>query len=142
MAIELRFVIEGEVQLAAYLGTAANNVKDFRPALQKVSSELLKSFDLNYSSRGSLFGGWAPRTKSYPWPLLEKSGAMRSAFSGAVSRDSVTLSNGVPYFKYHQSNQARTRLPRRTMMKIDAARRTFVIKAFQQHIIDVVRGQK
>lgn len=142
MPTELRFFIEGEVQLSAYLGTAANNVKDFGPALQKSKHELLKSFDLNFSGRGNLFGGWAPRQKNYPWPLLERTGAMRSAFQGVVTASSLTLSNSAPYFGYHQSRESRSRLPRRIMMKIDAARRNFIVKTFQEHIHNVVRGRK
>lgn len=142
MAVRISATLEGEAQLSAYLGIVGTNVRDFRAPLQKISSEMLKTFDLNYSERGALFGGWPARSKSQPWPLLQKTGRMRGAFTRRVSSDTLTLGNDAPYFKYHQSNRLRTRLPRRVMLMVDEARRSFIIKSFQQHLIDALRGGK
>jgi phage gpG-like protein len=140
MGFQLGFELEGERQVSAELGIAADHIKDWRQPLTSVGSELLKAFDLNFASRGQLFGGWAPRTKDYPWPLLEKTGQMRKSFHSQVAGDAVVLGNPTPYFKYHQSNQPRRRLPRRVMMKIDEARRNLIFKIFQAHVIDATRG--
>lgn len=67
---------------------------------------------------------------------------MRGAFTHQVSSDTLTLGNDAPYFGYHQSNKKRTRLPRRVMMMVDASRRSFIVKAFQAHIVGAVRGGK
>jgi phage gpG-like protein len=147
--MELRFEIEGEPQLVGYLGIVAAGVKNFDRPLQSIGSELLKTFDLNFSQRGGLFGGWAARKPQYRagnrvdmWPLLEKSGDLRHGFHSAVSSKAVSVSNEAPYFAYHQSNQPRTHLPRRVMMKLDEARRSFIIKAFQLHIVETLRGRR
>jgi hypothetical protein len=140
VAFRITADIEGERQLDAYLGTVATGIKDFREPLNAIGSELLKTFDLNFQRRGALAGGWARRKDDNPWPLLEKTGAMRSAFRSRTNSDSVTLDNTAPYFRYHQSNQPRTRLPRRVMMFIDEQRRQFIIKRFQRHIVESVRG--
>lgn len=142
MAFRIEATIEGEKQVSAYLGIVAADVKDFRAPLEKISAEMLKTFDLNYRDSGELFGGWAPRRKEQPWPLLEKTGRMRDSFTQQVRSDTLTLGNDAPYFGYHQSNRPRTRLPRRVMMMVDSARRSFIIKTFQAHLIQAVRGGK
>ncbi|MET3349039.1 UNVERIFIED_ORG: phage gpG-like protein [Arthrobacter sp. UYEF1] len=147
--MELRFEIEGEPQLVGYLGVVAEGIKDFGKPLQSIGSELIKTFDLNFAQRGGVFGGWAPRKPQYragnrvdTWPLLEKTGDMRHSFRSDASTTSVSVGNAAPYFAYHQSNQPRARLPRRVMMKVDAARRTFIVKAFQLHIVEALRGRR
>lgn len=149
MPVELRFELEGEPQLVGYLGIVAKGIKSFEKPLQSIGSELLKTFDLNFHQRGGLFGGWAARKPQYKagnrvdtWPLLEKTGDLRQGFHSSATATSVTVNNEAPYFAYHQSNQPRTRLPRRVMMKVDAARRTFIIKAFQLHIVETLRGRR
>ena len=148
MSLHLTFEIQGEKQLSVELGIAADGIKKWDKPLAKVGDTLLKSFDLNFSSRGALFGGWAPRKPQYKagkrvdsWPLLEKTGAMRKGFSSDVTDDYVKLENKLPYFKYHQSNEPRKKIPRRIMMKIDQQRRNEIVKIFQAYIIQVTRGK-
>lgn len=139
--------IEGDQQLSRELGITATRVKDFRRPLRESAAELQKTFQLNFDARGRLFGGWKDRKPVYDhgqrvdtWPLLEKTGRMRKSFFSEVHDDHAVLGNRTPYFKYHQSNKDRTRLPRRVMMMIDDARRRFIIRAFQEHIIESTRG--
>lgn len=131
-------VIQGDKELSVELGIKADHIKDFSKPLKESADELMKSFQLNFDSEGGLFesGGWVPRKQNYSWPILQKTGAMRGSFAAEVSSDTATLTNWAPYFKYHQSNQPRKKLPRRIMMKIDEERRNFIIKAFQRHIIE------
>lgn len=143
MSVEIQFEIEGETQLAAVLGATANGIKDWGRPLARISTEMLKSFDMNFTSNGGLFqpGGWAARKRRYPWPLLEKTGHLRGAFRARQTTDAVAFSNEVTYFKYHQSSEPRTSaLPRRILMKIDEERRRFIIRQFQQHIVEAGRG--
>lgn len=141
MPVQLQFEIEGEVQLSRRLLIAAEGVKTFDEPLENISKEVLRSFDENFDSRGSLFGGWAPRASTYKadWPLLEKSGDLRSGFDAAFTSQSVTFGNAIPYFKYHQSKQARSKLPRRVMMKLDQQRKNYIIKEFQKYLIKITR---
>lgn len=143
MPVTLEFTIEGERQVARRLEIAADGVKDFSEPLGEVDKEVMHSVDLNYGARGALFGGWRPRTKSYPWPLLEQTGTMRSSFVSKQDSTSVTFGNTDWKFPYHQSNKSRSKIPRRVMLKIDNIRRNFIIKAFQRYIIEVTgRGTR
>lgn len=143
MAVRLQFEIEGEKQVSAVLGIAADKVKDFREPMGKIAANLDKTWQQNFSSRGALFhtGGWPPRKSGGSWPLLEKTGRMRASFRDRVHKDYVVLWNDAPYFMYHQSNQPRSRLPRRIMMKIDQERRNMIFKTIQEYIVRVTRGR-
>lgn len=137
MGVTLSFEIEGEKQISVELGIMADHVRDWEPPLKEAESLLLKSFDLNFDSRGKLFqGGWPKRKLNKPWPLLEKTGEMRKSFEGAISGDSLEIGNTSKYFKFHQSKQPHRVIPRRIMMKIDDPRRIAIIKAFQAYILD------
>lgn len=140
MGLILSVSIEGEKQLSQELLISASHIKDWRTPLSQSTTTLLKSFQMNFDVRGRMFGGWEPRKKSQPWPLLENTGRMRGGFRSTIGRDQAVIENNVPYFKYHQSNQSRSRLPRRVMMMIDEQRRNDVVKIFQRHIIESTRG--
>lgn len=131
--------IEGEQQLQRRLGIVADGVEDFSPPLENISDELLHSVDENFSQRGSLFGGWPPRKVEQPWPLLEKSGELRGGFVSAVKSDYLEIGNFVSYFKFHQSNKPRARLPRRVMLKIDQQRKIYITKAFQEYLVGLIQ---
>ena len=140
MPVNLEFEIEGEVQFARRLLIADAGVSDLSAPMAKIGSELRNSFDQNFSARGALFGGWPPRKKDKPWPLMERSGTLRKGFRDKVGSDFVVLFNETPYFKYHQSNKPRKRLPRRVMMLIDQERKQYIQKAVQEHITKIIRG--
>lgn len=138
--LEIRAEIEGEKQVSAYLGTVAGGIKQWRSPLQKIAGEMHKAYQMNFDSRGALYGGWAPRKQTKPWPLLEKTGRLRKGYYDQLQgSDTLVIGNRTAYFGYHQSNQPRSRLPRRIMLKIDEARRNFIFKAFQEHIVNVLR---
>lgn len=146
---QIQATIEGEEQMNTVLGLAARGLSDFSRPLQQVNSLLLHTFDLNFDSRGALFGGWQERKPQFgpggvrvdTWPLLEKTGAMRSQFrSDFQGQNSLTITNGASYFKYHQSNQPRKRLPRRIMMMLDKERIDSIVKIFQEYISTVARS--
>ncbi len=136
--LNLTFSIEGEVQFSRTLMVAAEGIKHFDKPLEAIGKELLSSFQLNFDVRGGLFGSWQPAAKDYGHPLLEDTGTMRGNFGSVVEQNQVTLFNTTPYFPYHQSNQARSKLPRRVMMLIDNERRTFIVKSFQNYIRELV----
>lgn len=141
MAVELSVTLEGEQQLSRKLLIIADGLNDFSEPLRSIEGELAKSFQENFDARGGLFqtGGWAPRKDKNPWPILERTGAMRQNFKSEMQPTFVRFYNPTSYFKYHQSNQPRTKLPRRVMMKIDQQRKTFVVKAFQAYIVALTR---
>lgn len=137
--IELKVDIEGEKQLSRRLMIIPKNIGNFKKPLFRIGGEVRGSIDTNFSGRGSLFGRWVPRKDNKPHPLLEKTGKMRSNFKQNLGPYYVEIYNPTPYFKYHQSNKPRKKLPRRVMMKIDNIRRSFIQKEFQRHIIESMR---
>jgi phage gpG-like protein len=148
MAFQLSFSIEGDKQFSRRLHIVTDGVSDFTNPLKQVSTELHKTFQLNFSQRGGLFGGWPERTPQFKkgqrtdtWPLLEKTGVMRKSFLTSSTKTKIELTNSAEYFKYHQSNQPRKRIPRRVMMKIDQDRKTFIVKTFQEYLIVLMRSR-
>ncbi len=136
--IELNVTIEGEKQLSRRLLTIPKNISDFKKPLFRIGGEVRGSIDTNFSGRGSLFGRWVPRKDNKPHPLLEKTGKMRRGFRQNIGPSYVEIYNPTPYFKYHQSNKPRKKLPRRVMMKIDRIRQQFIQKEFQKHVADSI----
>jgi phage gpG-like protein len=145
--LQLDFQVEGAEKVSRTLGITASAVRSFKEPLSAISRDLLKTFDMNFSARGALYGGWAPRKPQYRggqridnWPLMEKTGRMRKSFKSKVSRTSVELFNPTPYFVCHQTNRRRSgRLPRRAMMKLRRQDADMVVKEFQKYLIKLAR---
>lgn len=142
MPVLLEAEIEGEKQLSRRLLVVSEGISDWKEPLQNIAGELHNAIESNFDSRGGLFGGWQPAAHDYGHPLLEDSGEMRGNFQDELGSDFVKISNPTPYFPYHQSNQPRSRLPRRVMMKLDQQRKVFIQKAFQEHIVTTIRNSK
>lgn len=139
--IELSVQLEGEKQLSRRLLNIPNDIGNFKRPLFRIGAEVRGSIDVNFSSRGTLFGAkWAPRKDNLPHPILEKSTRMRRNFKQNLGTNYIEIYNPTPYFKYHQSNKPRRKLPRRMMMKIDRDRQIFIQKEFQRHIMEAMRS--
>jgi phage gpG-like protein len=144
--LDLTFSIEGDKQVSRRLMIVADGVTDFTQPLHSIGGELNKTFQLNFDAEGGLFGGWPERVPQYKngqrvdtWPILQKTGRMRQGFQQNVGKVTLVIFNPVEYFKYHQSNKPRRRLPRRVMMKIDNERADYIVKAFQAYIVGLMR---
>ena len=137
--VELNIDIEGDTELSRKLLTTPGNLDNLSGVFYRIGNEVRRSIDSNYSSRGSLFGSkWVKRKDNLSHPLLEKSKRMRGNFRQSLGSDYVEIYNPTSYFKYHQSNQARKKIPRRVMMKIDKERKVFIVKEFQKHITSTI----
>lgn len=139
---QMSFEIEGEKQISAELGIAVDMLQDFSEPMDKAADIMMDAVEDNFNKRGGRFGGWAPRKDTLSHPLLEKSGEMRDSFYKQSTSDYAMVGNDDPKFGFHQSNQPRTRLPRRVMLQIDARMRDEIFKAFQAYIVKALRGQK
>jgi phage gpG-like protein len=138
--ITLNVSLEGEKQLSRRLMTIPNDIDNWKIPLFRIGGEVRGAIDKNFSSRGALFGArWQPRKDNLPHPLLEKTTTMRRNFKQSLGPDYIEIFNPTPYFKYHQSNKPRRKIPRRVMMKIDDERKRFIQREFQKHINDALR---
>lgn len=145
MGFQLEWDIEGEKQLSRKLQIDASAIKDFRKPFTTAANSLKKIFEQDvFQTQGAVIGEkWArlsPYTVAqkarlgFPLQPLVRTGFMRGAFKTAVSSDQAVIYNDAEYFKYHQSNRPRTRLPRRVMMKLGLNQREMVVKVFHEFI--------
>lgn len=137
--MEIRFTLEGEAEVARRFRGINADLKDFRPEFQK-SANYLKDFFSGevFDTRGAVIGKpWKPTGN--PWPILERSGKMRRSFKTKAGSKSAEVWNATTYFKYHQSNKPRRKLPRRIMMKLDNQRRQQIVKFFHESIVKTLR---
>lgn len=139
--IELKATIEGDKELSRKLSRIPSKLDDFQKPLGISGIEVRRSVDENFKGRGRLFGKWKKRKDSKSHPLLEKTGKMRHAFKQTLGPGYVEIFNPTPYFKFHQSNKPRKRIPRRVMLKIDNIRKVFIQKEFQRFIQQSLKGR-
>lgn len=136
--------IEGEKQLSRRLLLVASRVKDWTPAFKETAETLKNVFqnDVFQSEGGAIQERWSPlkkayalqKAKKYPGKgILEATGRMRAGFQTLWRADMAQVWNKIDYFKYHQSNQPRSHLPRRVMMKLGNAQRVVVVKIFHTY---------
>lgn len=151
MAFNISWTIEGEKQISRNLLLLAGRVKDWTPAFAETAYELKNIFSgpVFDSEGGVIDEHWAPLSKAYAYRkakkfpgkgILEATGKMRSGFLTLWRPDMAAVWNETEYFKYHQSNAPRAKLPRRVMMKLAAAQREMVVKIFHTHFSSVVHG--
>lgn len=110
--------------------------------LLKAKDYVLKETDKQFTTKGSNLGTpWKSRTKSYSWPILDKTGKMRKGFrfKPTSPKDRITIYNIIDYFKYHQSARARQKLPRRQMLVVNNQIKKGVKKVFQNYLKTALR---
>ena len=149
MAFAISWSIEGDKQLSRNLLVMANRVKDWTPAFAETAYSLKSIFseDVFQSEGGAIEESWAPLSKAYAlrkarmYPgkgILERTGDMKNGFMTLVRPDMAQVWNKVEYFKYHQSNQPRSHLPRRVMMKLAENQREMVVKIFHTYFQEMI----
>lgn len=87
------------------LGDLQGNLSNFRPALEDIKDMQMDEIDSQYSSEGSNILGnkWTKRTKDYSWPILNKTGRMKTSHVvQSLTNTQLVITNKIPYFKYHQ----------------------------------------
>ncbi len=145
MAFQFSYTIEGDKQFSRRLRGLETDLKDFRKPLKRIADQLKTVFsdDVFRTQGGAVNESWprlSPYTlamkakKGYPSAPLIATGAMQKGFRTIVTSDQATIYNVVPYFKYHQSNKPRKRLPRRVMMKLGNQQRELIQKEFIKYI--------
>ena len=135
--MQITFEIDGAKELSAELGLKAGKLKDYRKPMQKIGTNLVKTFKDNITTGGSTLGvAWPPRKKDQPWPMLMKTGKLHGGFTAKAGKDEVVVGNPVPYFVFHQ--RGTRHLPKRVMMKLDQERKTMIIKEIQKYVSETV----
>lgn len=128
-SLELDLEIKGVKEVTKMLTNVGLDVRDLKGAMADVGDHAKKYFGGQvFASRGGVLGQTWPRlspsyaarkAKRYPGrPVLVRTGLMQRSFTSTPSNMSVTIGNDAPWFKYHQSSAARTKIPRRVMIGI------------------------
>jgi len=141
----LEWSVEGEKQISRVLIGMASNLKDYTRPFRQSADHLTRIFSEDvFDTQGAAIGErWqrlSPYTvaqkarRGFPATPLIGTGKMRGSFRSIVSTDQAVVYNTAPYFKYHQSKQARARLPRRVMMRLSENLRAEIVRFFQEYI--------
>jgi len=131
----ITFELEGEKQLIRKFRGIRMAGRNWLPTMKLIGRDLTGVFSgAVFSTEGREIGEpWKKRQKPQPWPLLNKTGALKGGFKYNAKQLSVDIFNIKDYFVYHQSNKPRsTKLPRRIMMKLDNKRKANVMRRFQE----------
>lgn len=150
--MQLTWSIEGDKQLSRRLRGIQHGIRNWTPAF-KQSAEKLKTFFQGevFDSRGRAIGEpWKLlnpkyaefKARRYPGKgILEATGKMRGSFKTLYKSNMAAVWNTAAYFKYHQSNRPRKKLPRRIMMKLGHEQRELVVKIFHTHFRKKIRAR-
>lgn len=142
---QISWTIEGVTELSRNLRGMETNLKNFTKPLTKIAQSLVKSFGGEvFDTQGAVIGEKWKRLSPYtvaqkarqgfpPDPLV-RTGAMKRGFKAIVTSEQVVIGNTQDYFKYHQSNKPRSKIPRRRMMKLNEQMKQMIVKEFQDHI--------
>lgn len=151
MNISLNFEIEGEKLLSRRFQIAEDALKDWSGTFDEIGTDLVKTFQLNFAQQGSLLERpWAPlsprtieekRRKGFPLDPLIRTGLMRDSFRKNSGKTFVMVDNPVAYFKYHQSNKPRIKIPRRVMIALTQNMRNEIVKKFQKGLEKQLRAR-
>jgi phage gpG-like protein len=147
----IRFGIEGTTELSRNLLGIAQTARDWTPAFAKSGEDLIEffSYEVFESEGAAIDAPWQaldPRyakakEKKYPDSgILQATGTMRQSFMQRYDATSLTIWNAAEYFKYHQSNQPRTRLPRRVMMRLTEDLKQMIVKNFHTYFMETVNA--
>ena len=137
--MQISWKIQGEQQMMRRLRTIRIEMKDWTPAFKKTADELKGIFSNDvFRTEGGAIGRHWPALKPASAAktrkgMLDVTGRMRKSFETLYKADKAVVWNSVFYFKYHQSNKPRRKLPRREMMRLGHQQRELIQKIFHSH---------
>lgn len=144
----INLTVEGEIVIDRVLQGIEERSRDLSPVWPTVVGVfrgiVAKAFASEGASTGAAWPQLAPRTQDqrkrlgFPpaHPILERTGKLKRALTIGEGAAVVTTPTSMryivsqqetPYFKYHQSNAPRTRLPRRAPVLLTADDRTAIV---------------
>lgn len=136
--MQVQVIVTGLTETQARLVSLGKAFYDFEPEMKMIGDELKTYFSNDiFISEGEDFGQrWqalAPSTLAYKLAhydgrgILERSGDLKEGYTADADKTSVFITNPVPYFVYHQSEEEpRTRLPRRQLIGVTPKVKTIV----------------
>ncbi len=148
--MQIQFAIEGTLELSRRLTGLASSVEDWSPAFEQSAEDLKQIFSGPvFDTEGAKIDtAWSPLSRAYAlrkermYPgkkILEATGTMRNSFVSNFDATSARIWNTATYFKYHQSNKPRTKMPRRVMMKLTENLKQMVVENFNIQLRNAIQ---
>lgn len=85
----------------------------FQPVLGYAQKQLQKANAENFATGGLPVGGWKPRKKTEPWPIMVRTGKLMRSLTAlfgppnSIGATSATFGTRVEYAKFHQYGTSR-----------------------------------
>ncbi|SDP33134.1 Phage virion morphogenesis family protein [Arthrobacter sp. ok909] len=145
MGLNLQIEITGDRETVRRLAAMGESLDRLPDAMRETGTYLTGFFSGEvFASHGGAIGmPWprlspkteAQKAREFPGrPMLVRSGLMQRSFRSSFTDSSARVTNTADYFKYHQSDLPRTKLPRRAMMELDAARQRAIAEIVRQAV--------
>jgi len=143
MGLQIEWTLEGEKQLSRRLRNTAKAVSDLREPFEKSATKLQKVFEKDvFTSEGAaidekwqrLSPATVARKARTGGKMLVDTGEMQKSFKHKSAKDHAIIKNTAEYFKYHQSNRPRRKIPRRVMMKLAEPQRQIVVRELNKFL--------
>lgn len=131
---QLRFDLDGDVQLSRYLDIMAENLSDFRPLFEDISDDFRSTMSGIFSGEGAFEGNskWAPLSPAYKeWkakkfpgkPILQAKGNLMKSLTSIggnhvshVSSDSLEIGTKDLKAMFHQKGTRK--MPQRKLIEL------------------------
>jgi phage gpG-like protein len=160
--MKFTIVVEGQEQLLASFAEVQEGVLDLRKlgAWKQVASTFRKIEKEIFDSEGSAGAGgkWRPLSTKYAirkqrkygqMPILQASGKFYRAMTGSTgdsifeeSPQEMAIGTSLPYAKYHQSKEARKKLPRRPMLDFTREQQQRITDPLEQKLRQLIANAK
>jgi phage gpG-like protein len=135
--------IDGDQRIVQKLGSLNTLVKDPQQQLTETGDLLIQEFEDNFPVEGKrLESPWQELTAETiaqkirmgygSKGILERTGALKKAFTKSVSKLKVTVTNTATYYKYHQLGTKY--IPERTIIKSTERIKQDIIEIFNKAI--------
>jgi phage gpG-like protein len=147
--LRLLFDFYGDVQLDRTLVRFGDNVRDARPAWDKIADSFATLEARQFSSHGhAASGGWAPlsprygawKAQHYPGkPIMVRSGDLMESLTRRpfgiedIDRQSMRIGSDVDHGRWHQ--RGGPNLPRRRVVELTEGTRRDWVQILQRHIV-------
>lgn len=142
--------IEGEKKINALLENINVKLNDLKEPISESIDYMEDQVQENFKSEGGkITNKWQALNPAYAEakkkrygnkPILEATGKMKNSFKKLSTSTYGRIWNSTSYFKYHQSNKSRSKLPRRPMLNIKRANQTEIYKIFNKYINKIKNG--
>lgn len=145
--IKLDGVIENKQRVSAYFDDVKVKVGDMSEPIKEANRYMRGEINKNYGKEGGVVTSkWAALNPEYAKrkrkgsKILVDTGKMKKAFYSKFGKNQVEIGNRSSYFKYHQSNKPRTKLPRRAMIEIKNEQQAEIFRFFTKFLNKITNG--